>query len=89
MFDYKLRFETEEEANKIINEVTKGLHPSKYVIYVIGQIKEYIYDETDLTKPPQVIIKDKRWHVDIRLREENKILDAYVVTPEVPNHNFS
>lgn len=89
MFDYNLRFENQEEANLILDKIKSELHPSQYVIYEIGQIKHYGYDENDWEKPPVVTVIDPRYHVDIRLRVEDKSLEEYQVFPDNPVHQFS
>jgi len=89
VLDYKLKFKDEAEANQVVAEATKDLHPSQYVIYVIGIPKSFQYDENDLEAPPIVTILDDGWFVDLRLREKNSALDAYRVYPKTPLHAFS
>ena len=89
MFDYKLRFETEQQANDVIGQVTDDLHPSQYVRYDIGQFKDYEYDEDNPDAEPVVTIVNDKWHVDLRLRTANDLLDEYIVEVNTPIHNFS
>lgn len=89
MKDYKLVFTDEAEANRIIEQVIGELHPSQFVLYTIGIPKEYIYDENDIEAEPTVIILSDKWHVDLRLREANNLLDQYSVVVETPYHSFS
>lgn len=86
MFDYKLKFETEQQANDVINAVTDSLHESQYVRYDIGQIKRYDYD--DNAQPIVTVISDK-WHVDLRLRQADESLDKHTVNVKTPAHSFS
>ena len=88
MKDYKLVFDSESQANDVIGQVTSGLHPSQYVLYVIGIHKTYEYDLNDQDAPP-VVTEHEGWHVDLRLREANKTLDSYSVVVETPIHSFS
>lgn len=88
MKDYKLVFTDEAQANTVIDKVISKLHPSQYVLYVIGIHKTYEYDLDDQEAPP-VVTEHEGWHVDLRLRKANKALDSYVVIPETPSHNFS
>ena len=89
MFDYKLKFETEQQANDAIEQVTNDLHPSQYVRYDIGQIKHYEYDDNDVDAQPIVTIISDKWHVDLRLREANESLDKHTVNVKTPAHSFS
>lgn len=89
MFDYRLRFDTEQQANDIIEQVTDDLHPSQYVRYDIGQIKHYEYDEANPEAEPVVTIVSDKWHVDLRLRTADKSLDKYHVEVDTPVHRFS
>lgn len=89
MKDYKLRFDTEQQANDVIEQVIAGLHPSQYVRYDIGNIKRYEYDKNDLEAEPTVIVVSDKHHVDLRLRTDNDSLDKYVVVADNPVHSFS
>ena len=89
MFDYNLIFNTELEANNFLNPILEALHPSQFVRYDIGQIKSYEYNEEDLEAPPIETIINKSWHVNLRLRTENKLVEKYQVYPETPLHEFS
>lgn len=89
MKDYRLRFDDEQQANDVIAQVTDDLHPSQYVRYDIGQIKSYEYDENDLEAEPIVTIVSDKWHVDLRLRTANGLLDKHSVVVNTPIHNFS
>lgn len=89
MFDYKLKFETEQQANDVINAVTDSLHESQYVRYDIGQIKRYDYDDNDVDAEPTVTIVSDKWHVDLRLRQANESLDEHTVNVKTPAHGFS
>ena len=89
MKDYKLVFTDEGQANSIIEQVIGDLHPSQYVLYKIGIPKQYIYDEDNLEAEPTVIILSDKWHVDLRLREANSLLDQYSVIVKTPYHSFS
>lgn len=89
MFDYRLRFDTEQQANEVIGQVTNDLHPSQYVRYDIGQIKSYEYDEANPDAEPVVTIISDKWHVDLRLRTANDLLDEHSVVVNTPIHNFS
>ena len=88
MFDYKLRFDTEQQANDVIGQVTDNLHPSQYVRYDIGKIKHYEYDESNPDAEPVVTIVSDKWHVNLRLRQANESLDKHVVNVK-PVHSFS
>lgn len=89
MIDYKLRFDTEQQADDVISQITSDLHPSQYVRYDIGQIKHYEYDEANPEAEPVVTIVSDKWHVDLRLRTANKLLDKYSVEVDTPIHSFS
>ena len=89
MFDYNLRFDTEQQANEVLNPILGALHPSQYVRYDIGQIKNYEYDEANPESEPIVTIVSDKWNVDVRLRTDNKSLAKYQVFPNEPIHNFS
>lgn len=89
MKDYRLRFDTEQQANEVIGQVTNDLHPSQYVRYNIGQIKHYEYDEANPDAEPVVTIVSDKWHVDLRLRTANDLLDEHSVVVNTPIHNFS
>lgn len=89
MKDYRLRFDTEQQANEAIGQVTDDLHPSQYVRYDIGQIKHYEYDEVNPDAEPVVTIVSDKWHVDLRLRTANDLLDEHSVVVNTPIHNFS
>lgn len=89
MIDYKLVFESESQANDVIEQVTGELHPSQYVRYDIGQIKHYEYDEANPDAEPIVTIVSDKWHVDLRLRTANGLLDEHSVMVNTPIHNFS
>lgn len=89
MKDYRLRFDTEQQANDVIGQVINDLHPSQYVRYDIGQIKHYEYDEANPEAEPVVTIVNDKWHVDLRLRTANDLLDEHSVEVNTPMHNFS
>lgn len=89
MKDYKLRFDTEQQANNFLNPILDDLHPSQYVRYDIGQIKHYEYDEANPDAEPVVTIVNDKWHVNLRLRTANDLLDEYSVVVNTPIHNFS
>lgn len=89
MKDYRLRFDTEQQANEVIGKVIDHLHPSQYVRYGIGQIKHYEYDEANPDAEPVITIVNDKWHVDLRLRTANDLLDEYSVVVDTPVHNFS
>ena len=89
MKDYRLRFDDEQRANNVIGQVTNDLHPSQYVRYDIGQIKHYEYDEANPEAEPVVTIVNDKWHVDLRLRTANDLLDEHSVVVDTPIHNFS
>ena len=89
MRDYRLRFDDEKQANEVISQVTNDLHPSQYVRYNIGQIKNYEYDEANPDAEPVVTIVSDKWHVDLRLRTANDLLDEHSVVVKTPIHNFS
>ncbi len=89
MQDYKLVFDDEQQANTVIGKVTNDLHSSQYVRYDIGQIKRYEYDEANPDAEPVVTIVSDKWHVDLRLRTANDLLDEYSVVVNTPVHNFS
>lgn len=89
MKDYRLRFDDEQQANEVIGQVTNDLHPSQYVCYDIGQIKHYEYDEANPGAEPVVTIVNDKWHVDLRLRTTNDLLDKNSVVVNTPIHNFS
>lgn len=89
MKDYRLRFDTEQQANEVIGKVINDLHPSQYVRYDIGQIKHYEYDEANPDAEPVITIVNDKWHVDLRLRTANSLLDEYSVVVDTPIHNFS
>lgn len=89
MKDYRLRFDTEQQANDVVEQVTNDLHQSQYVRYDIGQIKHYEYDEANPDAEPVVTIVSDKWHVDLRLRTANDLLDEHSVVVNTPIHNFS
>lgn len=89
MFDYNLRFDTELKANNFLNPILEALHPSQFVRYDMGQIKSYEYNEEDLEAAPIVTVISDKWHVNLRLRTENKLVEKYQVFPETPLHEFS
>lgn len=89
MFDYKLVFDSEQQANDVIEKVTGDLHPSQYVVYVIGVHQRIEYDEANPEAEPVVRLLSDKWLVDLRLRNANNILDKYNVKVITPIHNFS
>lgn len=89
MKDYRLRFDDEQQANDVIGQVTDDLHPRQYVRYDIGQIKHYEYDESNPEAEPVVTVISDKWHVDLRLRAANDLLDEHSVVVNTPIHNFS
>lgn len=89
MKDYRLKFDDEQQANEVISQVTDDLHPSQYVRYDIGQIKHYEYDEANPDAEPVITIVSDKWHVDLRLRTANDLLDEHGVVVKTPIHNFS
>lgn len=89
MIDYKLVFDNESQANEVIEQVTGGIHPSQYVVYVIGVHQKIEYDEDDPEAEPVVTLLSDKWLVDMRLREANKLLDKYSVDVKTPIHSFS
>ena len=89
MKDYRLRFDDEQQANDVIEQVTNDLHPSQYVRYDIGQIKHYEYNEANPEAEPVVTIVSDKWHVDVRLRADDTRLKQYQVFPDNPVHQFS
>lgn len=89
MKDYRLRFDDEQQANEVIRQVINDLHPSQFVRYDIGQIKHYEYDESNPDAEPVITIVNDKWHVDLRLRTADHLLDAYSVVVNTPIHNFS
>ena len=89
MIDYHLRFRDEAAANAVVSEVVSGLKPYDYVVHSIGALVTYSYDDNDPDALPVKTVIDDRWHVDIRLREPNTLLDAYRVYPNTPAHQFS
>lgn len=89
MKDYRLKFNDEQQANDVIGQVINDLHPSQYVRYDIGQIKHYKYDESNLDAEPEITIVNDKWHVDLRLRSANSLLDEYSVVVDTPIHDFS
>lgn len=89
MQDYKLVFDSEQQANDVIEQVTSNLHPSQYVVYVIGEHQNIEYDENDIEAEPILTLLSDKWLVDMRLREPNELLDKYNVVVETPIHSFS
>lgn len=89
MQDYKLVFDSESQANEVIEQVTGELHPSQYVLYVIGVHQKIEYSEDDPEAEPFVTLLSDKWLVDMRLRTANKLLDNYSVDVETPIHSFS
>ena len=89
MKDYKLVFDSEQQANEVIEQVTGELHPSQYVVYVIGVHQKIEYSEDDPEAEPVVTIVSDKWLVDLRLREANELLDTYDVAVDTPIHSFS
>lgn len=89
MIDYKLVFTDETQANDIIEQVTADLHPSQYVVYVIGVHQKVEYNENDPEAEPVVTLLSDKWLVDMRLRTANKWLDEYSVEVDTPIHSFS
>lgn len=89
MKDYKLVFDSESQADEVIEKVTGDLHPSQYVVYVIGAHQKIEYDEDDPEAEPVITLLSDKWLVDMRLRTANKLLDKYSVEVETPIHSFS
>ena len=89
MIDYHLRFSDEATANTVISEVIAGLKPYDYVVHAMGEYVVYSYDDSNPDADPIKTVIDARWHVDVRLREPNAVLDAYRVYPDTPAHQFS
>ena len=89
MIDYKLVFDSESQASDIIEQVTGALHPSQYVVYVIGVHQKVEYDEDNPEAEPVVTLLSDKWLVDMRLRTANKLLNKYSVEVETPIHSFS
>lgn len=88
MKDYRLRFDTEQQANDVIAQVTKDLHPSQFMRYEIGQIRNYEYDEDNPAAEPVVTIISDKWHVALQLQTANDLLDEYSIV-DTPTHNFN
>ena len=89
MIDYKLVFTDETQANEVIKQVTADLHPSQYVLYVIGVHQRIDYDERNPEAEPVVTKLSDDWLVDLRLRVANNELNQYAVEVETPIHSFS
>lgn len=89
MKDYKLMFDSEQQADDVIEQVTSSLHPSQYIVYVIGAQQRIDYDESNPNAEPVVTLLSDKWLVDMRLRELNSLLDKYSVVVETPIHSFS
>lgn len=89
MQDYKLVFDSEQQADEVIEQATSSLHPSQYVVYVIGAHQKIEYDENNPESEPVVTLLSDKWLVDMRLREPNSLLDKYSVVVETPIHSFS
>ena len=89
MFDYALVFDSELQADMVINSAVNELHARDYVVYTIGQIIEYVFDEQNPAAEPTVIVVSDKWHVNLRLRTANDALDEYRVYPSSPVHSFS
>lgn len=89
MFDYKLVFDSESQADEVVEQVTGELHPSQYVVYVIGVHQKVEYNKDDPEAEPVVTLLSDKWLVDMRLRTANKLLDEYNVVVETPIHSFS
>ena len=89
MIDYKLVFDSDSQADDVVERVTADLHPSQYVLYVIGVHQKTEYDENDPEAEPVVTILSDKWLVDLRLRKANALLDVYSVEVDTPIHSFS
>lgn len=89
MQDYKLIFDSKQQSDNVIEQITKDLHPSQYVVYVIGAHQRIDYDENNPETKPVVTKLSDKWLVDIRLRVANDLLDKYSVKVETPIHSFS
>lgn len=89
MQDYKLVFDSESQSDDVIEQVTGDLHPSQYVLYIIGVHQRVDYDESNPEAEPVVTVLSDKWLVDLRLREPNELLDTYDVVVETPIHSFS
>lgn len=89
MQDYKLKFETEQQANAVLTPVLEGLHPKKFVRYDIGPIVIPRYDDNDPEAEPTTTVVSDKYHVDLRLITPNDVLDKYVVQADNPVHSFS
>jgi len=89
MIDYKLVFNSESQADEVIEQVTADLHPSQYVVYVIGVHQKVEYNEDEPEAEPVITLLSDKWLVDMRLRTANKLLDKFNVEVETPIHSFS
>lgn len=79
MFDYKLKFESEEQALELVPTYVQGLGPADVVVVTLGILYEDIEGE-------EVAIAG--WHVDIRSRQPLDIPSVVVKTPTVKHHRF-
>lgn len=89
MIDYKLVFDSESQADDVIEQVTGELHPSQYVVHVIGVHQKVEYSKDDPDVEPVVTLLSDKWLVDMRLRVANNELNQYAVEVETPIHSFS
>ena len=86
-FEYKLVFESEQQANDILSAATEGLKSWQYDIHVIGKhTKRSGWDEETET----YTIEDELagWHVDVLSRVELVIDATFKVEPNNPIHEF-
>lgn len=88
MIDYKLVFDSESQADEVIEQVTGELHPKEYALHVIGLHTKQDWPNGEDEPPVTTQVSDK-WLVDLRLREPDESLDQYDVVVETPIHSFS
>lgn len=86
-FEYKLVFESKQQANDVLSEATEGLKSWQYDIHTIGKhTKREGWDEETETYTIEEEVAG--WHVDVLSRVELVIDATFKVEPNNPIHEF-
>ena len=86
--EYKLKFDSKKQADRVIKEATEGLKTWLFSIKEIGIHKEFQYDEDNVEAEP-AIIEYEGWHVDIVASVDLTFPEEFIVTPKNPIHTFA
>lgn len=89
LYDYKLRFKDEKEAEPILRMIPK--RGAAY--HVIGTHKELAAGQEYLLSDPDFngeleYVTIEGWHVDVRSKTPLDFLEQFKVEPKKPFHSF-